>query len=129
MSLTTEIFETLENVQGIAYRMIVIKIVNDDERFPVLSNIEFMKVTDETSIVEPFDLYLTRDQKEFIGHFTTDGFSGFLGNVDISFGYGNKILGTISAVDINATGVIDPLPPLLSSQTYLDADNQWLSTL
>ncbi len=130
MSLTTEIFETLRDVQGTSYRMIVIKIVNDQAKHAIGSQIEFMRVvTEDGTSISPFDLYLTFDQKEFIGYFTTDAFSGITGTVDIVFGYGDDILETIESININAPGVIAGLPPLLSSQSYQNANNFWLSNL
>jgi len=128
MSYSITVLEDITTIDGDLVKLNTLVIRNDNKRIPVNSGIEFIVVTDGVTEVKSFKVRMSPDEKEFIGYFTTDGFSVFAGTVDVSFGFNDEAIGTINSVAINS--IIEAIPAtVLSSLTYQDADNSWLSNL
>lgn len=119
--------ETVRLIQGGHFRMIAMTILSNTGKIPIRSGIEYVNISNGVIVVNPFHRIISPNQKGLIAYFTTDAFTIFTGNVDISFGFGDEVIDTISNIAINS--IIEPLPPLLSSIIYQDADNQWLANL
>lgn len=127
MNYELNITYSIKIIQGILYRLILMKISILNGKFPIRSNHFLIKVVDGVKEVEPFHVYSTINQKEIHCLFTVDAFSDFIGNVDINFGFIDEIINGFEEIPINIS--ISPLPSDLSSLTYIDADNTWLNSL
>lgn len=122
MNYTYQIRETLKDYNGVTFKMIEIRIINSDGKFehrayPISINV---------GSVKSFITLISGNQKELIGYFTVDAFTGFSNSETVSFGYLSLPVGSILGVNVlNPT----PLPPLFSGIPHQIATNAWLLTL
>lgn len=129
MSYSYTIKNTLGNFNDQLIKIISIVIKNDSDLFVERSIREYVTVSDGTNSVSAFFTDLTPNLKYLRASFTTDAFAIFTGNVEIKFGYGDDVLGTFSAIDINAA-VLAAIPPqLVANGTFTIANNAWLASL
>jgi hypothetical protein len=122
MSYTYQIREALRDYNGTTFKMIEIRIVNSDGKFehrayPISINV---------GSVKSFITLISGNQKELIGYFTVDAFTGLSTSETLGFGYGFESIASI--INVNVSNPI-PLPPLFSSIPYQIATNAWLQSL
>lgn len=119
--------EVLQVFRGTEYRMIDLRITFVDGKFEHRAMPFTVAVSGGNERVESFFTLLSPDGKVMHGYFTTDAFTVFTGNVDVSFGYLGQPIGGIANVSISA--ILVPLPSFLAAIGAPDADNAWLATL
>lgn len=127
MSYTHEIKLTLNDYQGVIYKMIQLKIISSNGLFVNGALPYVLRVDDGINQASGFYFQISGNRKELIYYFTTDAFSGFSSSSEIVFGYAiNSEENIINGVDVTS---IDPLPIELSIIPHVDANNAWLSGL
>ena len=122
-----DVAEVLQTFRSTEYRMIDLRITFTNGKFEHRAMRFTVVASDETHRVEAFFVLLSPDQKAMHGYFTTDAFTVFTGNVDVSFGYLGQPVGGIANVSISA--VLVPLPSYLADLALPNANNAWLATL
>jgi hypothetical protein len=88
----------------------------------------FVFAFNSTNTVEAFSCMISPNKKNINAFFTIDAFNVFSGNTSIGFGYGIVPIHIFENIDIN-NSTIEPLDPLISGISALDADNAWLESL
>jgi len=124
MAYTVTLEETLKDENGTLYKVLQLKILDDLGKFSHQSESMIIRVTDGTHEAVAFSNWLSGNQKELYGIFTTDAFSGFSTNSTIQFGTNDLLMTEITGFN---PGVVVPLPPLSGSPTYITVDNYWLA--
>jgi hypothetical protein len=127
MSYTAKFSETVRTIFGDRYRVIHLSITIENEKMPINSGIEFVHVSNGTTVITPFVIAFSLDRKGVSALFTTDAFTGISGSCEISFGFENQFTEVISGFDPSMD--IGSLQPIFSSEPYQDATNFWLSNL
>lgn len=127
MPYSFEIKEFVEDFNSSPYQINIIIISNLDSKFQYTSQNPFVTVFDVNESVTSFLTRISGNKKELIGFFTTDAFDIFLGNVNISFGYGESPIDIFENINIHS--VIIPLDSLLASLNAPMGDNDWLNSL
>lgn len=122
MSYTCQIREALKDYDDATFKMIEIRIINTDGKFQHRA----FPISINVGSVKSFITLISGNQKELIGYFTVDAFTGFSNNEIVIFGYVSEPIGSILGVNVlNPT----PLPPLFSGIPYQTATNAWLQSL
>lgn len=126
MSYSIEFKEVLQEYDGALYKMILLKIKSDDQKFEHMAEPNIIVADDGTLQAYSFMNDISGNQRELIGYFTTDAFVGFGSSVTLRFIHNFEVYGEITGFDV---GTLEPLPSFYSSYTYTDADNNWLANL
>lgn len=119
--------EVLQVFRGTEYRMIDLQITFVDGKFEHRAMPFMVAVSVDSQRVESFFTLVSPNGKVMHGYFTTDAFTVFTGNVDVSFGYLGQPIDGIANVSISA--ILVPLPTFLAAIGAPDADNAWLATI
>lgn len=89
MSYSITIQQALKEFNEAHYLAIEVKIVSTDQKFEHRANPMIISVLDGAHAVGSFMTYISGNQKELVGCFTVDAFTGFSNVVTVQFGTGN----------------------------------------
>ncbi|MFT5876004.1 MAG: hypothetical protein ACI8WT_005005 [Clostridium sp.] len=107
-NFNVDIRHALQEIQGVLYQLINMKIMIIDGKFPTLSGIEYLTVKQGTVEISPSIIRFSQNQKELHAGFSMNAFSGITGNIFIIFGFGTYCLGSIDSLAL----YIAPLDPV-----------------
>ncbi len=124
-NFTVDIRHVLQEIQGVLYELINMKITIIEGEYPVLSGIEYLVVRQGTLEVTPSIIRYSADQKELHAGFPVGAFAGMTGTagmpgiVFITFGFGNQMLGGIDGVPLIITPLSSIYSPASSNSSIL----------
>jgi hypothetical protein len=112
-NFTVKMRHTVQEIQGVFYQLVNMKITIIDGAFPILSGIEYVSVIHGTTEIAPRIIRFSADRKELHAGFSNNAFSGMTGSLIIAFGFGEHLIGNASYDSL----LIEPLDPIFAPLT------------